>query len=301
MKVVFDTRPESGYDDGAGRYHFPIKNYLPVATAALGDWVLYREPRRNGGRSAYVGIARLSSIDPDPNSSSHRYATVTDFLPFDTPVPLRGPYGYWEAPLRALTDIRMIGRTLQGKSVRVIAEDDFAAIVLAGLGDLPTTEAITASPNPETLGAMIEDAVLPVRRIQAVLANRKIRDAMFRKRIRRAYDDRCAVTGLRIHDTKGHSEIQAAHIWGVGEGGPDVVGNGLALCGTVHWLFDHHLIGLTEECRLIVAPTIPDALRALMLPAGQPVVLPNDPAARPKPAFLARRLKKFHEATGLRA
>jgi len=194
----------------------------------------------------------------------------------------------------------MIGRTLQGKSVRAIAEDDFAAIVLAGLGDLPTTEAVIQSPEPKKNGPTVEDADLPVRQIQAVLANRKIRDAMFRKRIRRAYDDRCAVTGLRVHDAKGRSEVQAAHIWGVGDGGPDVLGNGLALSGTVHWLFDHHLIGLSEDCRLIVAPTIPDALRALMLPAGQQVTLPDDPSARPKPAFLARRLKRFCEANGYR-
>jgi len=65
---------------------------------------------------------------------------------------------------------------------------------------------------------------------------------MFRKPIRHAYDDRCAVTGLSVRDPKGRSVVEAAHIWAVGDSGPDPVVNGLAIWGTVHWFFDHHLI-----------------------------------------------------------
>lgn len=297
MKVIFDTRPNSGYDDGATRYHFPVRNYLPIAAAAVGDWVLYREPRRDGGRSAYVGIARLASIDPDPASLTHRYARLTDYLPFDTPVPLEGPFGYWEKLLRAVPDRRAIGVTLQGKSVRPVGEEDFAAIVLAGLGELPTVE---EPAQAEVIAPAETDHPdhpdLPVRRIQQFLATRKIRDAMFRRRICKAYDDRCAVTGIRVLDGRGRSEVQAAHIWGVAEGGPDLVGNGVALCGTAHWLFDRHLIGLTMDCRLIMTPGVPDGLRTLMVSDGQPLTLPHDAESRPTPPFLARRLAIFQAA-----
>jgi putative restriction endonuclease len=81
-----------------------------------------------------------------------------------------------------------------------------------------------------------------VRRVELMLVNRKIRDANFRRLVCEAYDDTCAVTGLRIINGGGRSEVQAAHIWPVAEGGSDAVHNGIALSGTAHWLFDRHLI-----------------------------------------------------------
>jgi putative restriction endonuclease len=76
------------------------------------------------------------------------------------------------------------------------------------------------------------------RRIEQILINRKIRDAAFRSQVCSAYGDRCAITGLRIINGGGKLETQAAHIWSVSEGGPDVIQNGIALSGTIHWLFD---------------------------------------------------------------
>ncbi len=60
MKAVFDTKPNSGYDDEiVRRYHFPTQsNYVAAATAAVGDWIVYREPQRNRGRRAYIAVAR---------------------------------------------------------------------------------------------------------------------------------------------------------------------------------------------------------------------------------------------------
>jgi putative restriction endonuclease len=42
------------------------------------------------------------------------------------------------------------------------------------------------------------------------------------------------------------------------------VQNGLALSGTVHWLFDRHLISLTDDYRLLVSHNkVPAELRGL--------------------------------------
>ena len=50
MKAVFDTRPDTGYDDDiVRRYHFPNR-YLPAAEQCVGDWIVYRETRRGSGR-----------------------------------------------------------------------------------------------------------------------------------------------------------------------------------------------------------------------------------------------------------
>ena len=45
MKAVFDTRPDTGYDDDIiRRYHFPNR-YLSEARKSIEDWIVYREPR----------------------------------------------------------------------------------------------------------------------------------------------------------------------------------------------------------------------------------------------------------------
>ena len=68
-KAVFTTKAGSGYDDDlAVQYHFPsggrFGHYLLAGMAAEGDWILYQEPRRNGGRMAYVAVARVVRVVP---------------------------------------------------------------------------------------------------------------------------------------------------------------------------------------------------------------------------------------------
>jgi putative restriction endonuclease len=59
MKGIFDTKPNSGYDDEiTRRYHFPPQ-YRGVVRPLIGDWIIYREPQRNGGRRAYIAAARV--------------------------------------------------------------------------------------------------------------------------------------------------------------------------------------------------------------------------------------------------
>lgn len=91
-KGVFDTKAGSGYDDRIEeRYHFPAKrSYLAVAHAAVGDWIVYREPQRNGGRRAYVAAARVTAVEPDPLRADHAYARMTDYFESDPPVPFKG-------------------------------------------------------------------------------------------------------------------------------------------------------------------------------------------------------------------
>jgi hypothetical protein len=213
MKAVFDTKPNSGYDDEiVRRYHFPTQsNYLAAAEAAVGDWIVYREPQRNRGRRAYIAVARVLGIEPDPRRPNHTYAIIGDYLPFDRPVPFAGDPngadgggGYWEAPLRAVENASRVGATLQGKAMRPLADADFSAIVTAGLAEtLAPQNAIRlgltdlAAGMAETAQPFDHGDATPgldqVRRVEQLL--RKIRDANFRRQVCEAYDDRCAVTG----------------------------------------------------------------------------------------------------------
>ncbi len=109
---------------------------MAAAQSAVGDWIVYREPQRNGGRRAYIAVARVLAIEADRARRDHAYAIMGDYLPFDRPVPLAGQgAGYWEAPLRAIESASRVGASLQGKPKRPLSDTDFSAIVAAGLAE----------------------------------------------------------------------------------------------------------------------------------------------------------------------
>lgn len=280
MKAVLDSRPGSGYLDSTDRYHFPAR-YLRDAEEALGDWVVLYEPSREGGRAAYVAVARLSKIEPDPHRHGHYFGSLTEHLAFDAPVPLRGPIAYHEARLRYVTDSRAIGRALQGRSIRPLEGDDFAAIVDAGLAQTlaPANrrrlDLVPAMTDPATAELLAEYA--SERRAERMLTSRIIRDAAFRRTVLDAYGDTCAVTGLRIVNGGGRAEAQAAHIVPVADGGHDIIQNGIALSATAHWLFDRHLISIGEDWRLLISHNkVPAELRNLFAPHAEQILLPKD-------------------------
>lgn len=295
MKAIFDTRAGSGYDDDIiERYHFPNK-YLEQAEQAVDDWIIYREPRRGGGRSGYVAVARLVRIEPDPERSGYSYARMADFLPFDIVVPLERPAGFYEEQLRFVAQRTLLGASLRGKSVRVISEEDFGAITRAGLDKtLAPDNAIrleldSAHLDTETLRMIRAPEEEQQRRIVQMIVNRKIREANFRRQVCDAYDDTCAVTCLRIINGGGKAEAQAAHIWPVAAGGPDVVQNGIALSATAHWLFDRHLISLTDDYGLLVSHNrVPGELRPLFSKQLDRIHLPKDRKLWPHPAYVQR-------------
>ncbi len=115
-KAVFTTKIDPTYDDlPEFRYHFP-QTYRRVVEAAVGDWIIYYEPRRStadpssrGGRQAYFATARVSTVQPDPTLAGHFYAFVQDFLEFPCPVPFKDGERFHESALR-----RSDGNTSKG-------------------------------------------------------------------------------------------------------------------------------------------------------------------------------------------
>jgi len=303
VKGIFDTKANSGYDDEiVRRYHFPPQ-YRTVAAQLIGDWIVYREPQRNGGRRAYIAVARVLRIEADSRRAGYSYAVVSDYLPFDRPVPFVNKGAYAEAALREIGNPSRVGAYLQGKSIRIISEADFAAIVRTGLGEtLAPPNAIRLELDrleldEETVEYLAAPPVEQARRIEQILLNRKIRDANFRRHVCEAYDNRCAVTRLRIVNGGGKAEVQAAHIWSVASGGPDVVQNGLALSSTAHWLFDRHLISLTDDYGLLISHNkVPAELRGLFSKQLERIHLPDDPRLWPHRSYVARHREAFSSA-----
>lgn len=299
MKAVLDTKVESAYDDDvASRYHFPSR-YLADLSAAVGDWVVFRQPRAAGGSLAYFATARIVRIEPDPQTLGHHYAIVEDYLPFDRPTPWRQNGRYAEAALRDILNVPQVGLYLRGRSVRPLGEADFAAIVEQGFADIWAPDfAREAGVDEDALALLVSklplDPAERIRRIVERLVNRTLRDEKFKKAVRLAYDYSCAISGLRLFDRKGLPEVQAAHIWSVADGGPDMVQNGIALSGTLHWLFDRHMISLTNDFRLLVSARL--SLPESMGRSGRDVSLPENQRYRPSLDYLARHREKFERA-----
>lgn len=292
-KAVFTTKVDPTYDDlPEFRYHFP-RTYLRQVEASVGDWVVYYEPRRSsgdlssrGGRQAYFATARVNSVQPDSATADHFYAFVSDFLEFDRSVPFREDNHYYEAGLR-----RADGETNRGafgRAVRLITEDEFSLILKSGFDMLlaPVTAAESGFP-----GFADEPATFDRPLVQRV-GSRPFRDAAFSLAVKSAYENTCALTGLKILNGGGRSEVQAAHIRPVSALGPDSVRNGLALCSTVHWMFDRGLLSLDDDHTILIAKDrVPQPVHKLVNPSGK-LRLPTRPEFRPHPQFL-----RFHRET----
>jgi putative restriction endonuclease len=103
----------------------------------------------------------------------------------------------------------------------------------------------------------------------------------------RAYDERCAITGLKLINGGGRAEVNAAHIRPVEKDGPDIVQNGITLSGTVHWMFDRGLISLGDELEILISRQVndPAGIRSFINKSGA-AHLPIDSSQRPHPRFL---------------
>lgn len=281
--AIFTASESSAYDDRIEAwYHFP-KTYLRQVEQAKGDLILYYEPRRTSGpssatgRQAYFAIAQVVAIEPDDKRPDHYYAHLKHFLEFDRPVPFREGGDYYESALRK--DDGSTNKGAFSRSVRLIPADEFTRIVQAGL-----SAQLEAWERPSHVAEEVPEYV--VRPIVEQVVSRKFRDAAFRRHVRNAYANTCAVTGLRLINGGGRPEVQAAHIRPVEEDGPDTVRNGIALTGTVHWLFDRGLLSFDDDYNILLSPHgVPDDLDKLIRPERK-LLLPDSPEWRPHPTYL---------------
>lgn len=296
MKAVLTTKVSPDYDDlPEQRYHFPA-TYLNQIERAVGDWILYYEPRRSsgdlsssGGRQSYFAVARIDRIVRDPRLTDHFYAYVSGYLPFPKPVPFRLGHDYFERGLAKVDG--STNRGAFGRSVRNLSDAEFDRIWNAGFGLLLDAAKSNANQIPgfaEPMANFGTDAPPETvdREIIAQLVNRPFRDRAFAAAVKTAYGDTCAMTGLRIINGGGRSEVQAAHIRPVEKSGPDSVRNGLALSSTVHWMFDRGLVSIDEDFGLLVAQDrLPDAATRLLNPDRR-LRLPLRMDMAPHPQFL---------------
>ncbi|WP_430403647.1 HNH endonuclease [Hyphomonas sp.] len=296
-KGIFVHRADSIYDDAPEeRYQFP-KRYLNRAKHFEGDWIAYYEPRGGGGRMGYNAIAQVAEIITDPSAEGMYLALIEPgtYMPLETFVPYHSELGFLESDLQQ-TDGRLNGGLIQW-AIRPISELDFNRILARGLAPenlLPRVD------DPEAKGSVgFEDVPAPFEfdfdrdRIETI-TNRLVRNRVFRRIVLDAYDRRCAFTGLQLINGGGRAEVEAAHIKGVAEKGPDIITNGIALSGTVHWMFDRGLLSLSDEYEILVSRQINnrDQIENLIHPSRKAIV-PENPNHRPHPKYLEWHRKRF--------
>jgi len=287
-KGVFVTGSHSKYDDvPKDFYRFP-SNYLPAAQRMVGQWVVYLEPRRAGGRG-YFAVAKVERIEPDPATPGMHLALIESgsYLDFGTVV----PFSIDRLPMeRALLNDDGSLKGSKQLAVRPLSNADFNRIVEIGLMDaepeLPRVGQVDRI--PAMLGEIGQEPFEgPVDRA-TMLVTRKVRDAKFRRAVLHVYEGRCALTGMRLVNGGGRLETEAAHIMSVGAGGPDAINNGIALSGTVHWMFDRGLIGLADSGEILLSCKINDRQGVeKMIYADRQARWPSADAYRPHPRYLA--------------
>jgi putative restriction endonuclease len=291
-RAVFTTKVTPSYNDlPEERYHFP-RTYLNYVQQAVGDYIVYYEPRRSsaelssrGGRQSYFAVARVDSVIPDAALQDHYFAIIdrASYLDFDTPVPFHEGGEYYESALEKGDGSTNKGAF--GRAVRLVPDGEFDRILKSGfapvLGQELSTEAV--------LPGFSEPPVPFERPIVEMIVSRPFREKSFMHNVRAAYSNRCAITGLRLINGGGRPEVQAAHIQPVASKGPDSVRNGLALSGTVHWMFDRGLISVGDDYKILVASDhVPEDAARLLNQSGL-INLPKDQTLYPNAHYL-----KFH-------
>lgn len=293
-RLVLTASRVSAYDDVVEvRYHFPVGPYMAAMKRGVGHEVLFYEPRRGGGRQVYFATARIRAIVQDPVREDHAYAMIADYVDFPSPIPWRsGPESSFEPGL-----VRSGGQPnkgMFGRAVRVIPEDAFFAI--ASLGMAPSLGIEPGQPDPLSFPSDPEQAPPLAAEREVTWAARSVRDGAFRAAVQRAYENTCAVTGLKLVNGGGAAEIEAAHIRAVADEGPDAIRNGLALSRTVHWMFDRFLFTLDDDLRIVPGPSTRVQLPLHLLKPGQSLrKLPATKAEHPHPVFLRRHQEVFEK------
>lgn len=291
VKGIFAHRPDSIYDDlPETRYQFP-KTYKSRVDKLIGDWIIYYEPRGGGGRLGYNAVAKVQQVIPDPTIADMFIAIIEpgSFLPFERFVSYYSETGFLESGLETGSN-KPSG--LIRNAVREISDHDFYRILSRAFeADDQTLPRVGEGLRESHYVGVQEpttgfDFEIERPRIEQTL-NRAVRDRIFRKTVIEAYDRKCAVTGLQLINGGGRAEVEAAHIKPVANGGPDSIRNGIALSGTVHWMFDRGLISFSDDLDLLVSRQVnnPDQIWALAN-KDRKAHRPIDEQLRPHPNFL---------------
>jgi len=159
---------------------------------------------------------------------------------------------------------------------------------------------LSAALAPAMAGHRISEDNTEARRAYVTRTVRqRLHQVVFRERVIRAYQERCALCSLH------HQELlDAAHITPDRDPeGEPVVSNGVALCKLHHAAFDRLFFAIRPDYLIEVRQSILDEHDGPMLVVGlqqiheRRILLPRRPSDRPDPERLERRYAEFLRAS----
>lgn len=116
-----------------------------------------------------------------------------------------------------------------------------------------------AQSSKRLLESLTEDATTTREQKNESTTGGYSRDPSFSRNVKDAYDHTCAVCGAKRAAPNGAFEVEAAHIYPVSgadgdedQGGPDEIGNGIALCRMHHWAFDNGWFTIEDDYTITV-------------------------------------------------
>jgi putative restriction endonuclease len=133
------------------------------------------------------------------------------------------------------------------------------------------------------------------RRYVTTITQRRLHQAGFRKRVLRAYQERCAICALR------HVELlEASHILrDTHPQGAPVISNGISFCKLHHAAFDSNIVGINADYEIRVRQDVlcehdgPMLKHGLQGIEGQRLHVPRIAEHKPNPSFLSIRFEEF--------
>lgn len=300
-KLVLVQGSASIYDDREGEvYHFP-KPYLSRMQEGVGDWAVFFTPVKDKGvsaenRGAYFAHARVGRISEDPTDQRKFYARIEPgtFESFASTVP-RVVDGRFIEPEMDGGDGRANSGVAQ-QAVRRISDEAYEFILSQAWVGMPRE---LPRVDEELPLRELADELTPFdfeqeRQVVPTMLNRKLRDRRFRHAVLGAYEKRCAVTGWQFVNGGGRAEVEAAHIKPVEHGGNDSINNGIAMSGTVHWMFDRGLISIAENDQILISRKVNDVdrIKQIINPTGH-LIRPKRREHHPHPVSLSWH-RQFH-------
>lgn len=103
-----------------------------------------------------------------------------------------------------------------------------------------------------------------------------IRSSLFKRQVVRVYNNTCCISGMRVDALNNASMIDACHIIPFSLSHDDTIGNGIALCPTLHRAFDRGLVSVDENYRVMVSKAFAESPSryALRQFQGQQLLVP---------------------------
>ncbi|WIJ25687.1 HNH endonuclease [Devosia sp. RR2S18] len=106
----------------------------------------------------------------------------------------------------------------------------------------------------------------PVVNRRLVSSTRAKRNPGLRMQVLLRHGTRCVLSGWGQLAPDGiHAEVQVCHIHRLVDLGPDEIDNAVPMTGSVHWAFDHHLIAVEDDGRILKSSLLQPGIKATLL------------------------------------